>query len=333
MQKLNQQAIIKDIHNECTISECNKIECSFDSAGELSEKAGVEIIQLSKGNSIGHIHGLSDERSQLLRVKFSHEAAIRTELQRKKMHFTLPVQNAAVYLVNGLPAEDTSIFFNYDVDETYIHATERDSIAGNVPMDVFLNTLGLLQGREGKQVRLPPSRINLPIEAKKQLLHRLSILLYGSNSSAVTEKHTPDESLTKTIAYLLAQAASYGDYEQGNDRHLKRWQNLIFESAVKHYDENMPGTTSIANICVALGLSAPTLIKAFREMVGTTPGRYFALRRLARARKELLGGSTTRSAVKRCSLKNGFLQPGQFSAFYKSIYDEMPSMTAERSLD
>lgn len=66
----------------------------------------------------------------------------------------------AGFLVNGLEAEDTSIFFNYNVDETYIHATERDSIAGNVPMDVFLSALGMLLGKDGNDVSLPPSRVN-----------------------------------------------------------------------------------------------------------------------------------------------------------------------------
>lgn len=334
MQKLNHDAKTKESRHERPTSGCNKIACSFDSAGELSEKADVEIIQLSRGKSVGNIHGLSDKRSRLIRIKFPLEAAVRTELQRNKMYFTLPVQNAAVFLVNGLEAEDTSIFFNYNVDETYIHATERDSIAGNVPMDVFLSTLGMLLGKDGNDVCLPPSRVNLPPWVKKQLLHRLSILLYRSNSTAATMKnHSLDWSLTREVAYLLAQAASYGGYEHENDWYLRGQQNLIFRNAVKYYDEQIPCATSIADICVALGFSAPTVIKAFRGMVGTTPGRYFALRRLARVRNELLDERTTRSAVKRSSLKNGFLQPGQFSAFYKSIYDELPSITAGRSVD
>lgn len=280
MQKLNRQEKSKNLHHECPIGECKKIACSFDSTGELSEKADLDVIQLSKGKGAGQIYGLCDERSQLLRVKYPHEATIRFELQRNMMYFTLPVQNAAVYLVNGLEAEGTSIFFNYGVDETNTHATDRDSIVGSVPMDAFLNTLGLLLGRDRKDVRPPPSRVNLPPGVKKQLLHRISLLLCRSNSTAATMKnHSPDGGLAKEVAYLLAQAASYRDNDQGNDRYLKGRQNLIFRSAVKYYDEQIPGATSIADVCAALGLSAPTLIKAFRQTVGTSPGRYFALRR------------------------------------------------------
>lgn len=101
----------------------------------------------------------------------------------------------------------------------------------------------------------------------------------------------------------------------------------LVRNAEAQFEERGSRTIGLADLCSAANVSAPTLIAAFRRVTGTTPMRFFMLKRLARVRCELLSGRAPVSAVKQAGLRHGFVQLGRLSALYQSVYGEKPSET------
>jgi AraC-like DNA-binding protein len=62
---------------------------------------------------------------------------------------------------------------------------------------------------------------------------------------------------------------------------------------------------SLADLCLAAGVSARALQYAFRDLYGVSPIRYFRLRRLHEAHRSLRSALPERSAVKRAALGAG----------------------------
>ena len=88
----------------------------------------------------------------------------------------------------------------------------------------------------------------------------------------------------------------------------------------------------IANICRAVGVSARTLLRAFRAVHGTTPYRYLCSLRLLEARR-IFSSSTgdPPPTVTEVATHLGFAELGRFSVAYRSAFGECPSDTLRRS--
>jgi AraC-like DNA-binding protein len=85
---------------------------------------------------------------------------------------------------------------------------------------------------------------------------------------------------------------------------------------------------SVQKMMQLTGLRRRNLFYSFKEYAGYTPGQYFGRIRLACFRKELV--AETRSLTQ-LALKYNFSHLGDFSAFYKSVYGELPSETRRKT--
>jgi AraC family ethanolamine operon transcriptional activator len=88
----------------------------------------------------------------------------------------------------------------------------------------------------------------------------------------------------------------------------------------------------IANICRNVGVSARTLLRAFRAVHGATPYRYLCSLRLLEARR-ILSSATgdPPPTVTEVATHLGFAELGRFSVAYRSAFGECPSDTLRRS--
>ena len=87
----------------------------------------------------------------------------------------------------------------------------------------------------------------------------------------------------------------------------------------------------IANICRAVGVSARTLLRAFRAVHGTTPYRYLCSQRLLEARRMLSSTTGKPATVTEVATRFGFVELGRFAVAYRSAFGECPSDTLRRS--
>ena len=134
-------------------------EHSFREVDEMTETFRVEVTQLSHATGVGRIVGYTTGAASLSHVDLPQETIVRTELDPNSVSFTLPLNPEELWTVNGVEGRSSTLFFNTNVDETYIYAKRRLSIVGHVRKDRFLNILGALLGKDQDAVSLPSGAI------------------------------------------------------------------------------------------------------------------------------------------------------------------------------
>ena len=87
----------------------------------------------------------------------------------------------------------------------------------------------------------------------------------------------------------------------------------------------------VVDIADAVGVSVPTLNRAFRKYHGIGPKAFLKQRRLDRVRSELLRADPHATTVTAIATKHAFWHLSQFAADYKRAFREAPSDTLRRS--
>jgi AraC family ethanolamine operon transcriptional activator len=83
---------------------------------------------------------------------------------------------------------------------------------------------------------------------------------------------------------------------------------------------------TVSELCSNIGVSSPTLFRAFQEQFGVGPKHYIQARRLCGVREQLFSSGNVGSIT---TVANdwGFWHMGQFAADYRRHFDELPSAT------
>ena len=83
---------------------------------------------------------------------------------------------------------------------------------------------------------------------------------------------------------------------------------------------------TVSELCSNIGVSSPTLFRAFQEQFGVGPKHYIQVRRLCGVREQLLSNDNVASIT---DVANdwGFWHMGQFAADYRRHFSELPSAT------
>ncbi|MBY0225059.1 MAG: helix-turn-helix domain-containing protein [Hyphomicrobium sp.] len=87
----------------------------------------------------------------------------------------------------------------------------------------------------------------------------------------------------------------------------------------------------VLDLCRVVGVSQPTLFRAFRQTLGIGPKEYLQIRRLHLSRQRLLQPDHTVS-VHDVAYDLGFWHLGRFSRAYRAMFGETPSNTLRRRL-
>ena len=104
-------------------------------------------------------------------------------------------------------------------------------------------------------------------------------------------------------------------------------QHEVVRRAEERFETAGEKPVSLADLCLAAGVSARALQYAFRDLYGVSPIRYFKLRRLHKAHRSLKSAVPERSAVKRAALEAGLTDLGRFSVEYRALFGQSPSAT------
>ena len=83
----------------------------------------------------------------------------------------------------------------------------------------------------------------------------------------------------------------------------------------------------VADIAAAVGVSVPTLNRAFRKCHGMGPKAFVKQQRLERVRSELRRADPRSTTVSAIASKYAFWHQGQFAADYKKAFRETPAST------
>ena len=103
------------------------------------------------------------------------------------------------------------------------------------------------------------------------------------------------------------------------NHHLRRAEDYIHS----HLREEF----SLLDLIDAVGTSPSTLLRAFNTHHGVSPMQYVKRLRLEAVRRSLLAADPQNGTVGRVASEFGFRQLGRFSAEYRSVFGELPSVT------
>ena len=280
-----------------------------------------DVIQLGPGMDEGSIEAVQLGKSRFSKVRFEPKALVQTEQVRDMVHFTVPVFASEMWSVNGAKLSTNAFLINFGRTESEIVASHRDSFCGRIPSGRFMEELRVLGGERLVNQIAPTVVMRLTAAELQTLAQTLEWLMQDAEAGGDAP------SIERDLIRTLAVAVSIATVEQ----HLAPMGVTRKGRLVRHArelyaeNENDMDTMSVADLCHATGVSAPTLINAFRDVTGETPARFFALQRLAHARDDLVRSEAVRSRVKTAALNHGFTDLGRFGRLYQSIYGVLPS--------
>jgi AraC family transcriptional regulator, ethanolamine operon transcriptional activator len=97
--------------------------------------------------------------------------------------------------------------------------------------------------------------------------------------------------------------------------------------------ENIAGHFSSRALCAATRMSERSIELLFKEAYGVSPRTWFQIARLNAIRQDLLKGNGRHCPVSEVAVRWGFFHLGRFSAAYRALFGELPSVTAGRRMD
>ena len=104
----------------------------------------------------------------------------------------------------------------------------------------------------------------------------------------------------------------------------------IVEAAKAYMHARITEPITIADLCVALGVSRRTLQYSFQEVLGLNPVCFLRAVRLNGVRRDLKRGEPPATSVQDAAAKWGFWHLGHFVTDYKRMFGELPSETLRR---
>jgi AraC-like DNA-binding protein len=140
--------------------------------------------------------------------------------------------------------------------------------------------------------------------------------------------HATEEIEDSLWALLLS--AIHGEYSE-NGLPRSGGYAIYVKPAEEFILGNLDKPIRVADIATAVGVSVPTLNRAFRRCHGMGPKAFVKKRRLERVRSELRQAHPESTSVTAIATKYAFWHLSQFAADYKKAFHEAPSDTLRRS--
>ena len=243
--------------------------------------------------------------------------------------FVVPLSWDGRLVINGEDVGASSVYFPVDGTMFQVHGSNRETVAVAVQREEFVATLAALKGIESDEVQIPSGPIKVPEAALARLRHSLASMLEDYINADRRSALYPGahdiftRSVVETLTDLILNAGPTPTPKVRTTAKLAK----IVRKAEERFDSARSGPVSLADLCVAAGVSHGTLSKAFTVMCGDSPMAYFKKRRLTDARLALLEPNPDRSLVKSAALDSGLTHLGRFSSEYREFFGELPTET------
>ena len=126
--------------------------------------------------------------------------------------------------------------------------------------------------------------------------------------------------------WALLLSAVHGERRENSQRSSGGYATYVTpaeEYIVGHLEDSI----RVADIAAHVGVSVPTLNRAFQKCHAMGPKAFVKQRRLEKARADLLRADSQQTTVTSIASRYGFWHLGQFAADYKRAFHESPSDT------
>lgn len=170
-----------------------------------------------------------------------------------------------------------------------------------------------------------------PARAHAEQFHRIfrkACRLAEFHRRGVIEHPEVRRAVEQELLYALVNCLISTRSEPSSEHRQPANVMARFEGIV---DNRMNEKLSVPELCAELNIPERTLRTYCTNFLGMGPSKYVLLRRLNRVRGALQKETTSTSTVASIARAHQFLELGRFAKVYRSVFDELPSTTLERS--
>ena len=131
-----------------------------------------------------------------------------------------------------------------------------------------------------------------------------------------------EDEVTKAVVKTLQSQEVNTPHFTGSEQKAMKIREQIFH--------HMDSSVSVEKLALEHNVSEKSLQTAFKSLFGFTPTRFIRLMKLNLVNHELLKSKSSEVTVLRVARKWGFRHMGRFSAYYREIFLETPSVTLKK---
>jgi AraC-like DNA-binding protein len=256
-----------------------------------------------------------------------------TELNSDYTGILFPIRWRGEFLVNGAQVRPGEVYLPQGKVLFEVHGEERTTLGISMLREHFIATVAALQGVAPDDVPLDDGVLEVSPEHAMSVRSSLAELLNrycDPGNQEPLPAHSAEQlarQITPILISLYLQARSAKIPTVRNAARLTR----MVRTAEERFAAAQARPVSLADLCVAAGVSQVTLCHAFSVVCGSSPMAYFKKRRLTEARLALLRGEPKADLVKRAALGSGLTHMGRFSAEYHQLFGELPTATLNQA--
>jgi AraC family ethanolamine operon transcriptional activator len=298
----------------------------FDAMAAAPRAWDQHYLKLSKGSFEGSVRAAHTACMQAGRVTWSSGVLVTGAVPKGAISFAIPIVAGGVARAQGIPVRTNQI----------VAIADRDELNFTQPSGCELLVLSLGHGLLdlaaatffGEAWRdAVPNAVVLAVQDAARLAADYRRLLAATRDVDATRLAEPAFGRRLELAAAETVAAQIAIQQP---RRLTSAQRQRLARRVEGYlQANEFRPVGIAELCAAVGAPERTMHHACREYFGLPPVALLRVRRLHRARRQLLarGSATTVTAT---ATDWGFDHLGEFAVAYRRLFGETPSQTLRR---
>jgi AraC-like DNA-binding protein len=246
--------------------------------------------------------------------------------------FHVPLSHEGLLSLLGKPADSTVLAAYARGGELAVQAKGGARLAYIVPNSNCLPDLYRILFEDDEPMH---ARRSERVAAEHGELAKLKALLVeisriiefcpaALNNPAIT-KNLQQSLLGQLFAVAEQQERSHIGLGRADRSHVR-----IIKKVQDHFREFPSEPMFVLDVCRAIGISQPTLFRAFQQSLGIAPKEYLLIRRLHLCRQRLLHDLNSEISVQAVANDFGFWHLGRFGRAYRTLFGEMPSQTLRR---
>ena len=297
----------------------------FDAMAAAPRAWDQHYLKLTKGPFVGSLRAAHTAGMQVGAVSWSSGVLVTGAIPRGVMTFAIPVAPGGLARTHGVPVRSDQIVSVTDRDElNFTQPLGCELLALSLGYDLLDLAAATFFGETWRDA--VPSAPVLAMRDNERLAGEFRQL---HAVAAADPARLGEPGFGQRLQLAAAEAMAAQIAAQQPRRLPSAQRRRLARRGHDFLQANGLRPIGIAELCAAVGAPERSLHMAFREYFGLPPVAFLRVRRLHRARRQLLerGPATTVTAT---ATDWGFDHLGEFAAAYRQLFGETPSQTLRR---
>jgi AraC-like DNA-binding protein len=284
----------------------------------------------------------SDLTARSIRVELEHLWATRVDeqgsrikhvlLDPKRAFLTFETGAGPARIVEGVEMPGNALML-HSPGEAFYERSRGESHWGTVSMRI--DEISLLGVQVAGRSRVPPRQpvIWIPPPERFERFQRLHAAAAALAEGAPQVIANPEAARGLEQAFIEATFGCLDTGEPESQKWAQQCHSIIMRRFRRMLEEHCDRALYVPEICVTIGVPERTLRLCCQEHLGMSPKQYLTQRRMNLVRRALLASAPGARTVTDIATSYGFWHFGRFSAVYRSLFNELPSDSLNRTVN